>query len=236
MTEVLTRYPHAPSQSYKSRFSRSDRREIRSAAHTSLRHTTQPLLEIGGPTEHGFVALGKKRLPNGVIISNVEPTEGASQIVDVRKLPYERQSLGGVLMSALTRMPEEFAKAPREVEGVHMDYQPRSIYAVGEMLKLVLCEREQDYSLWGDEDFMNFNLRLAMLKEARLKVEPNGVIIANTLLSGELRLAKQLGFEMAATTVPEINRHIAGYNFGEFVLTLADLETPAGQYVESVAN
>ena len=81
---------------------------------------------------------------------------------------------------------------------------------------------------------MNYSQRLAMLKEARRTVEPNGVLLATMLSGGEIRLAEQLGFEMTATTVPKIDPHALQYNKGEVLMTLTNMDTPAGRFVEDL--
>lgn len=236
MSEVLRRYPHSPLKSYEARFSSRSRKAIQSATRNALRNTTNPLLEVGGPTEHGFVALGRKRLPNGIIISNFEPTKGASQIVDVRNIPYPQKSLGGVVMSALTRVPETIAKAPLERSDLPVAFQPHLMDDLRNTLKIIFSAKEGDYSPWLDKSIMDFSQRLAMLREARLKVEPQGVVIANTLSGGELRLAEDLGFSMESTTVDEVTHAAHLYNYGEFLLVLNDMETPAGQFLEAATN
>jgi hypothetical protein len=233
MPEVLRRYPYSPSESYKARSNSRSIKAIQGATKSALQKTTRPLLEVGGPTKHGFYALGRKRLPNGIVISNFEPTEGASQIVDVRDIPYPPKSLGGIVMSALTRTPEEIAKAPKENPDIPSSLRPNLLDDLGNVMQIILSEKEGDYSPWVDNDIMGFSQRLAMLREARLKVEPHGVIIANTLSGGELRLAENLGFSMEATTVNEVTHAAHLYNYGEFLLVLNDLETPAGQYLET---
>lgn len=236
VSEILNRYPVRATEFCKDVYSesRQQRRSMRNATKQALRGTTKPLLEVGGPTTKGYIALDGVKLPNGIIISNITPEKGASLLADVRRLPFAAQSLGGIVMQGLTRVPEEIAQAPRQLEGVPSELQPHLMADTGNLLKILFAARDEDYSGWGDPDIMNYSQRLAMLKEARRTVEPNGVLLATMLSGGEIRLAEQLGFEMTATTVPEIDPHALHYNKGEVLMTLANMDTPAGRFVEDL--
>lgn len=236
MNQVLNRYPVRATKFCKEVYSdsRQQRQSMRSATKKALGETTKPLLEVGGPTTKGYIALDGVKLPNGIIISNIAPEKGASLLADVRNLPFASKSLGGIVMQGLTRIPEEIAQAPRQLEGIPIEFQPDIMNDNGNLLKILFAAREEDYSGWGDQDIMNYSQRLAMLKEARRTVEPNGLLLATMLSGGEIRLAEQLGFEMTATTVPEIDPHALHYNKGEVLMTLTNMNTPAGIFVENL--
>jgi hypothetical protein len=238
MSEKLSRYPVRPTKFGKEVHSDGwrSRHQLRRATQTALRRTTKPLLEVGGPTSKGYLSIGRRRLPHGLIISNVEHTKGASLHADVRRLPFKAQSLGGILMQGLTRMPEEIARGPREVEGVPMKFQPSSMDETGNILKLIFGARDGDYSSWVDEEIMGYSLRPALLREARRTIEPHGVFIAALLSPSEIRLAGQLGFELTASTLPDSSDkpHPLEYQQAEFLLTLANMETPAAQLIAEV--
>jgi hypothetical protein len=80
---------------------------------------------------------------------------------------------------------------------------------------------------------MNYSQRLAMLRESRRTVELHELLIATMLSGSELRLAQQLGFEVAASTVSELTYHAFHYNKGEILMTLTDMNTSAGQFIET---
>ncbi|HEY0964889.1 MAG TPA: hypothetical protein VGE13_00230 [Candidatus Saccharimonadales bacterium] len=224
----LKRYPHRHDKNDDS--SRAERRNLRRETLAALAHTNGVLLEIAGPTPGGFAALGKSKLPNGIVISNFEPTEGASQIVDARNIPYPAHSIGGIAVSALTIMPEEIAKS--KVETV-AGFDPGVLKNLGNMIVLLGCEEDKSYSRWNDPEILSYSQRLAMLREARLKLQPGGVLLVKQMLGGELRLAEQLGFLLKATTVKDINIKADEPNTGEFLFVLNDLDTPAGLAIEA---
>ncbi|HSW88995.1 MAG TPA: hypothetical protein VLG12_07575 [Candidatus Saccharimonadales bacterium] len=233
---ILKRYPHPASEFNKRAHETTilSRWRLRSIAKNALKSTTGPLVEVGGPSKDGFMAIDNTSLPNGLIISNVEPGEVVGVQADVRGLPFADKSLGGILMKGLTRKPEDIAQAPHEFPDLPAAFQPSTNKADSHLFRLLACEKENDYSAWNDPEIMNFSLRLAMLKEARRTLEPGGVLIANTLSGGEIRLAESLGFDIIGTTVDEINRKWIDYNMGEFVFKLSNLKTPAGLFIESI--
>lgn len=235
MSEVLKRYPVRATKFCKEVHSegRKSRRTIRAATKAALRATNGPLLEVGGPSSKGYLAVDGLKLPNGVIISNIDGEKDASLVADVRNLPFKAKSLGGIMMQGLTRVPEEIAQAPLERPDLPVMFQPHIMRDDGNMLKLLFADKGGDYSGWTDPEIMNYSQRLAMLKEARRTVEPNGVLIATFLSGGEIRLAKQLGFELTASTISDVDYHAMHYNHGEFLMTLTNLDTPAGQHIET---
>ncbi len=232
----LAQYPYRASQSYKDGHGGSLRtmRDMRVATERALRGTVGPLLEIGGPTAHGYIALDDLKLPHGIIISNIENRDGASVRADVRRLPFAERSLGGIVMQGLTRVPEEITQTPLMRGGLPIELEPHVSRDIENVFMLLLGEVMGDYSGWTDPEIMNYSLRLAMLKEARRTVEPNGVLIATMLSGGEIRAAEQLGFTMAASTVSKIDMRPEHHNSGEVLMTLSDMNTPAWKYVEQV--
>jgi hypothetical protein len=128
-------------------------------------------------------------------------------------------------MKSLTALPEEIARA-RQPE--------HTIRNKGNVLRLLMAPVNKDYSGWADPDVIGFSQYIALLKEARRTVEPNGILIATRLSGGEIQLAEQLGFEHTASTIKNVDTDLLSHerNVGEFLLTLTNLDTPAGKVAE----
>jgi hypothetical protein len=237
MPEIPSQYPHDASDFNKSSLETTmlSRWRLRSITREALDHTSGPLVEIGGPSEAGYLAIDKMALPNGLIIGNRVHDDGASLLFDVRDMPFGDKSLGGILMKGLTRIPEERAKTAKFPGGLSM-FHPDVQKADGHIIKLLSDSGIGDYSGWNDPEIMKYSLRLALLKEARRTIEPNGVLIVNTLFGGEIRLAEQLGFALIGTTDKEKNLGILIPNHGEFVFQLSDMTTPAGVFIEELSK
>jgi len=203
-----------------------------------LRDTSGPLVEVGGPTTRGYISLDRVKLENGLIVLDVEQgMDGVDVVGDIRDFPFAGRSLGGIVMSALTRIPEEIAKSPDRKMDVHLgNFAPHLMEEIGHRATLLMSERLEDYSGWNDPQIMNYSLRLAMLRESRRTIEPGGMLLVNTIGGDEIRLAGDLGFELVDTSVKDVSRSITDYNDGEFVFRLADMGTPAGLLIESANN
>lgn len=210
-------------------------REIVKTTRGILGKTRGPLVEIAGPSNKGYAPIGTKKLPNGLIIINLETENGVDVQCDVRNLPFANKSIGGVLMTALTRMPEELAKQP--IPEKHRfsppNHWPHIAKDIENNFKLILGEdlddpSMSDYTQWSNPEIFDYSLRLAMLRESRRIIEPNGLLIANTLLATEIQIAEQLGFSLVATTASTLeDRRLEGVN-GVTVMQLSNPETPAG--------
>jgi hypothetical protein len=225
--QILDKYPERTTSYRKHKYSdsRKLRCEMRVATEEALKATTKPLLEVGGPSTGGFIALDGLKLPHGIIISNIDGNEGASIRADIRNLPFANQSLGGIVMKALTPFPEEVAEAQRP---------GRVMQDIGNTLRLLMASANKDYSGWTDPEVIGFSQHIALLKEARRTVEPNGILLATRLSSGGIQLAEELGFELTASTIKNVDTDLFSHerNVGEFLLTLTNLDTPAGKIAE----
>jgi hypothetical protein len=234
---IIDRYPNR-SKRWNNPFpsdGRAARKFLRATAMEAISSTSGPLLEVGGPSHTGFMSIDTEKLPNGLIVSNIEHKKEAALLADVRELPFKAKSLGGILMQSMTRMPEEIARAPHG-RGEDLGWWSLDIMQDISNVGRLLVSAPEDHSGWGDTELTGYSLRLALLKEARRTIEPNGVFIATSLSGGEIRLAEQLGFELKAASINDRSLDIAVYNHGEFVFTLDHLDTPAGLFVERLPS
>lgn len=225
---LLETYPVRASDFHKRQYSdgRKSRLTAQEATRTALQKTTGPLLEVGGPSRSGFIVIDNLRLPNGLIVSNFEPVDGASLTADVRNLPFVNRSLGGILMKGLTSTPEVLVAEGR---GDGYPRNSRALRDAGNMAYLSYeAPRQNDYSAWSDPEIIGFSQRIALLREARRTIEPNGVLVIAGMSRGEIGLAEQLGFELQASTRHTIDHMPLATNYGEFLMTLVNLSTPAG--------
>jgi hypothetical protein len=62
-------------------------------------YSTSLILELGGPTPHGYQMIGKKAI-KGAIISNKNVMNGINVVADARQLPFSADTFGAVLTSA----------------------------------------------------------------------------------------------------------------------------------------
>lgn len=233
---MLDRYPYKPNVAHDSPISSKALRAVKKTALRLLENTKGPLVEVGGPSGKGFSPIGRRKLPNGLIITNLGPEDGMTAQADVRNLPFANQSIGGILMRSLTRIPEEIARQP--IPDSHSflppNYWPSIAKDIENNYRLIFCEDiddadKSDYSPWSNPEIFSYSQRLALLREARRTIEPGGLLIAHSLLGTEIEIAEQLGFSMVATTAESLeDRRLTGID-GFAVMQLADLETPAGE-------
>lgn len=215
-------YPFSPrvSNRHLSEKTVAARRRTQETMQSLVDNINGPLLEIGGPTEKGYKSLDKITIPTGLIISNIEKQTGLDMLADIRSLPFGPRKLGGVIVSCLSRIPEERANLFPDAA---TSFSWNDIYQADMHTDELLCNtRNGTVTGWNDTEVMNFSLRLSLLRQARRTVEPEGLLIAQRFNDEEVDLAKTLGFEIVA----DFNKKT------EVVMQLNEMRTPAGLAIE----
>lgn len=221
--------------------SNADVAHLKSVVQLALHEVTGPLLEIGGPTEDGFVSLDGAEIPTGLIISDIEhwQDQKPDQLLDIRTLGFPKQSLGGMAVSALSMIPENPDTLPGGSRPIDW---PRLHRGNARLLELLDKIDIGDVSGWNDETIMEENLHVAFLRQARRTIEPGGLLILRLMVVGDVTLAKSLGFEPVAAinptslstsrwgVSPSVHLDIS---HGETALRLVNMRTSSGLAVEA---
>ena len=231
-----SRYPFPVSPNAKGLTPWRERRALRKVTHRALKETHGLLLEVAGPTEDGFVSLGRGKLPNGLLISNVDNSDHArfgslkkeniDLFADARHLPFPAHSLGGIVTRGLVIVPDEVKTA---FSGAIFD--PATTEAKGQLMQLTMDDAE-----WENEQILKGNLRAALLREARRAIEPGGLYIAHMPMDIEVQAAQQLGFEQIAGPKFKQGSNIFAPREGDVIMRLTNMDTPAGQRIDHSAS
>ncbi|HSH18629.1 MAG TPA: hypothetical protein VK978_04555 [Candidatus Saccharimonadales bacterium] len=215
-------YPFSPRTSNRqlSEKTVAARRRTHEAMQSMVNNVNGPFLEVGGPTEKGYKSLNNITIPNGLIISNIDNETGVDMLADVRALPFGARKLGGVVVSCLSRIPEERANLYPDAATSFSwgDIYQADMYADN----LLRNTHNGQVAGWNDSEVMSFSLRLSLLRQARRIVEPRGLLIAQRFSTDEIGLAETLGFEI----MTEFDKK------SEVVMQLNDMRTPAGRAIE----
>lgn len=200
------KYPYAPSSEYISRLAVESRDgEIFATLNDYLANTKGPALEIGGPTRSGFKVLENVDFPNKLIISNISPEDDDIANVDVMNLPFEDGSLGCIIASRL----------PLSLDDTDCVNEIRATMDVIDLLADEITNSRFDKL--SDRDYINISPRIALIVEARSKLERNGLLVTKHLLDSELTLVKALGFDLLYHIGSANNLHEDDWRRGEYV-------------------
>lgn len=158
---------------------------------------TEPIVEIGGPSDLGYYFLDDTPLPREVTITNLnrnplpfhpqakELAGYVNAIVDGRATPYNDASLGMILISHLSLADDHADQhgVPHNV-GMH-DYDQ------------AVLEIERTALGITDTARAHYSQSLPIYQEVARTLVPGGLLLANGLLADGVVL-QQMGFELLA--------------------------------------
>lgn len=200
------KYPYVPDSEYTSRLAvESHDDEIFATLNDYLANTKGPALEIGGPTRNGFKILENVDFPNKLIISNISPEDDDTASIDIMNLPFEDGSLGCIIAS---RLPLSL---------VDTDCANEIRATMNDIDLLVEEISNSRFDRLSDKSFVKTSPRIALIAEARSKLERNGLLITKHLLNSELTLVKALGFDLLYHIKSANDAHNDNWRRGEYV-------------------
>ena len=169
-----------------------------------IRSASGPVLEIGGPSAHGYYFLENRMLPSRPVIGNVDQLlmeaedsdlredAGIDIILDGRDLPFVDNSLGVVLSSHLPKFDDEYQVIGPVAE---KDFdQQVSAFAIS-YAKTILEDVGQSGHI--DSEALRSSLRLAIANEVYKKLLPGGLYFTDCE-SFEVEAYEAVGFEVLA--------------------------------------
>lgn len=178
-----------------------------------------PIVEIGGPSDGGYLYLDEVSLKSKPIITNIVPfstltmdQEKAKQFdqqidafFDGRDMPYEDNSLGIVAMSHITLADDsEFFPEGREPTQSEIDLVNQRFDRVDEEVEAFLTGAI-------DLDDVKESFRLKIYQEVMRVLKPGGLLISNGTAI-DLQVLEKIGFKVISASSDD-----EGYNDFEFV-------------------
>ena len=184
-------YPYEPAkhgQLGSSEFCNNN--EVTDVINTCLSNTKGLALEIGGPTEKGYLLLKNVEFPNKLVISNAYPEDEETACIDVTtRLPFEAGSVGCVISSCLPVV--DLLNPLRDAREINLVLKNINLLAddvaIGKYDKL------------HSDAFANISPRIALIRESCRVLEDGGLFVIKSLLKSELKIIQELGFEEIAS-------------------------------------
>lgn len=153
----------------------------------TIANISKPIVELGGPTEDGYLMLEGVKLPSKPHITNVRRESVLSsqlidELVDASQMPYEDRSLGLVLMQGLdyTEKHAEIVNTPKDDRATKQAKMELEQVASGALKP----EAAQ-------------GMRMKIYKEALRILTDGGLLIANGGIN-DIRALEKMDFELVS--------------------------------------